>query len=914
MSSKLQIDHVKDQRTSSPVYAPNPTSFWQRIDRLLSPQAHASDAESIQRNRVIVLAAFGAMLLLLARAAMDYTDGIEASWLYFEILNAIVWPSIILLGLRIRESKTTLIYLVCALFILQVGIFYFGAEGQNVGILFALVVLPMISILLPGWSHTVGLSMVAVALASAALWFVDQPLLEQYQWDEAETRKALLRDVTLLIAAVSMFTALIKWLQRKALAQMESARRRAESSERKARGLLQHQSITLRAAQELQSAENHEIDERTTEILQLVASLVNADYVSLTLWDPHYEKIHARFHWRAPHVTQVRTEWHSFSTLYKWSARQLDQDSYIAVESVDDLPFEAKAERDLMKERGVRSWLSALVRVGDWANGILSVQCHDYQHKWLPDEISSMQLMSGILAGIVARQEAGRSIRERDASFSRVFEAHPEGMAIVTCDSGRILEANRGFQEIAGRQANPFSNDQYFDDLDWNISDGDEGQTIWEKIKRADEFSDSERRVDIQEGTHRQISFSGQPIRIREEDCILLSMRDVTRQRELEVQLRQAQKMEAVGLLAGGIAHDFNNMLTIISGFSELLYDSVDQDLREDVQSIRDAAKRSSALTRQLLAFSRSQVLKPEIINLNHLISEQKSLLTPLIGEDVTIALDLDPAIRLVKADPGQIEQVIMNLATNGRDAMPDGGRMTLSTRNIKFSGDSGEELNLEAGDFVCVSLEDTGTGMTEEVISRAFEPFYTTKERGEGSGLGLSTAHGIIEQSGGALLIKSQPGQGSKIRFYLPATEDEDAPIRTRQKKKTLTERSETILLVEDEDEVRRLARLTLEAAGYRVISAIHGQDAIEKTIHDLKSVDLVLTDIVMPVMGGFRMVETLKEINPNIKVAMMTGYPGGSPSDGHFVEDKYRIITKPFKPEELRSVISKILDLPEA
>ena len=911
MVSNLQRSPTGNQKNPIAHHGSRMPSFLRSIDRLLIPQSEKISEVGIQRNRVIALAAFGAMFLLLARALMDYLDGVQGSWLYFEILNAMVWPLIVLIGLRINESKTTLIYVVCALFITQVGIFYFSANGQNIGILFSLVVLPMISILLSGWSHTIGLSLLAIGIASMALWFIDLPLFGQEEWNSLETRRALLRDVILLLAAVSVFTFLIKWLQRTALHGMEAARHRAEWSERKTRGLLQHQSITLQAAQELQSAEDDEIDLRTTEILHLVASLVSAEYASLTLWDPHYEKMHARYHWKAANVPVVRTEWHSFSTLYKWSANKLKQNSFIAVDNVDELPFEAKAEQDLMRDRGVRSWLSAVVRVGDWASGILSVQCHSHQHRWLADEISSIQLMSGILASVVARQEAGRTIQERDASFSRVFEAHPEGLAIITCEDGRIIEANRGFLKIVGLSEHSGFYEESFDELEWKISESAQEDTIWRKIEKAEEFTDCERRVKIsRDEDYRQISFSGKAIEISNELCILLSMRDITRQRELEVQLRQAQKMEAVGLLAGGIAHDFNNMLTIISGFSEILYDSVDKDLQEDVQSIRDAAKRSSKLTRQLLAFSRRQVLKPEIVDLNRLISEQATLLKPLIGEDVKINLDLEDSLCPVKADPVQIEQVIMNLATNGRDAMPDGGQITISTRNVEMNPKSANELDLETGEFASVCVKDTGMGMSNEVISRALEPFYTTKERGAGSGLGLSTAHGIIEQSGGALSIESQPDHGTQMRFYLPASTEAYRPREREHAKSSSPIRCETILLVEDESEVRRLARLTLEASGYRVISAQNGQDAIEKTRDDIESVDLVLTDIVMPVMGGIRLVEVLKEIHPDIKVAMMTGYPGGSPSEGRFIEGEYQIIPKPFKPDELNAAVSEIID----
>ncbi|MCH2187443.1 hypothetical protein MK280_16435, partial [Myxococcota bacterium] len=298
---------------------------------------------------------------------------------------------------------------------------------QNVGVLFALVVMPMVSILLSGWRSTIWFSLVAIGLALTALLLTDEAYTESTIGDAGGLKRALIRDVVLLITAISMFAILIKWLQRSALRATESARLRAESSEKRARNLLQHQSITVQAAQELQTAEKPDVDSRTTEILRLVASLVDAEYASLTLWDPNYEKMHARYHWRAPDIKLMRTEWHSFSTLYGWSASQLKSNSFIAVDDIRELPFSAKPEQDLMNERGVKSWLSAVVRVDDWASGILSVQCHKIRHEWLPDEISSMQLMSGLLAGVVARQEAARTIQERDASFSKVFEAHPEG-------------------------------------------------------------------------------------------------------------------------------------------------------------------------------------------------------------------------------------------------------------------------------------------------------------------------------------------------------------------------------------------------------------------------------------------------------------------------------------------------------
>ena len=751
MNAKSRNSEMADARSDSWFRGPLLSALIRNFDSLIEPRSIDVDDETLQSNRVIALSAFGAMAILLIRAAIEYMNGQEGLSFYFALGNALIWPLVTVLGIRLSSSRAVLINIICGLFILQVGVFYLGSANQNVGVIFALVVLPMISIVVPGWKSTAWLSLVSIGVALIALWFSAESIPATAKWQGTEARQVLLRDLILLIAAISMFVLLTKWLQRTALEATEAAKLRAEWSEQKTRELLQHQSITLEAAQGLQSANDDELDLRTKEILHLVASLVDAEYVSLTLWDHDYQKLHARYHWRSSNINRVTSEWQSFSTLYKWCASELKRNSFVAVDSIDDLPFSARPEQNLMKERGVQSWLSLMVSVGDWANGILSVQCHSRKHHWLPDEISSMQLMSGILAGVIAQHEASKSIRERDASFSKIFESHPEGLAIVVPGDGKIVESNRGFMEMAGLCENNLSGDLKFIDLPWVVTPVDRGEPLWEKIQTANEFEDCEILIQTVDEEDSQILASGKPIEIGGNRCILLSLRNVTRQRDLEIQLRQAQKMEAVGLLAGGIAHDFNNMLTIISGFSEILYEAVDAELQEDVQSIRDAARRSGALTRQLLAFSRRQVLKPEVVNLNRLISEQESLLKPLIGEDVEIRHHFEEPIDPVKVDPGQIEQVIMNLATNGRDAMPTGGQINISTQNITIDHTMSIELALPAGRYVCVSVQDSGTGMSNEVMARAFEPFYTTKERGSGSGLGLSTAHGIIEQSEGA-------------------------------------------------------------------------------------------------------------------------------------------------------------------
>ncbi|MCH2186554.1 ATP-binding protein, partial [Myxococcota bacterium] len=449
---------------------------------------------------------------------------------------------------------------------------------------------------------------------------------------------------------------------------------------------------------------------------------------------------------------------------------------------------------------------SASVQAGPGANGILSIQSHTHHHTWLDEEITSIRLMAGILAGVVGRHQAGEAIRDRDAIFARVFAAHPEGLVIFRLEDGTIIECNKGFCLIADFDSRENAIGSSLQSLSW-ITQPRAGESLWSRIEPVGNLEETEIQVKQGEAGALQLIVSAIPIDMANVPCGLMLLRDITKQRELEIQLRQAQKMEAVGLLAGGIAHNFNNMLTVISGFSEVLLDSVEDELRNDVKSIWEAAQRSSALTRQLLAFSRRQVLQTEIIDLGELVAEQEQMLAPLIGEDIIIQLNLSDTVMHVEVDRGQIEQVMMNLATNARDAMPNGGDLTFSTREVMLKDDLANSLGLSPDHFACIRVEDSGVGMAEEVIARAFEPFYTTKEKGAGSGLGLSTAHGIIEQSGGAISIQSELGHGTSIDVYLPLTD------RAARKSNRLTAReqtldhTETILLVEDEAEVRRLA-----------------------------------------------------------------------------------------------------------
>jgi PAS domain S-box-containing protein len=390
--------------------------------------------------------------------------------------------------------------------------------------------------------------------------------------------------------------------------------------------------------------------------------------------------------------------------------------------------------------------------------------------------------------------------------------------------------------------------------------------------------------------------------------------RDVTERKHLEEQLRQAQKMEAIGQLAGGVAHDFNNLLTAINGYSSLALQRTDESstTRGYLEEIKKAGDRAANLTRQLLAFGRKQMLQPITLNLNEVVGDINKMLRRLIGEDVQLTAKLDPALKTIKADRGQIEQVLVNLVVNARDAMPRGGHLTIETTNFEVNGDySRKHIGVQLGSYVMLTVSDTGIGMRDEVKARIFEPFFTTKEKGKGTGLGLSTVYGIVKQSGGHISVYSEPGQGTTFRVYLPQIED-----GTERTEKTTPEiaapnGSETILLVEDEDVVRELARKILEEVGYNVIDASGGEEAIRLCCEHNEPIQLLLTDVVMPGISGKETAERLIALRPTTRVLFMSGYTDHAIVHHGALDADVKFIQKPFTPSALAKKVREVLDL---
>ncbi len=389
----------------------------------------------------------------------------------------------------------------------------------------------------------------------------------------------------------------------------------------------------------------------------------------------------------------------------------------------------------------------------------------------------------------------------------------------------------------------------------------------------------------------------------------------ITERKLLEEQLRQSQKMEAIGRLAGGIAHDFNNLLTIISGYSDLMQESLKEGDRQraHVDEIKKASNRAATLTRQLLAFSRSQVLAPQVLDLNGVVANIEKMLRRLIGEDVELVTVLGENLGRVRADPGQLEQVIMNLVVNARDAMPQGGKLTIETAEVDLDDAyARSHVTVVPGRYIMLAVSDTGMGMDQETQTHIFEPFFTTKEKGKGTGLGLAMVYGIIKQSGGYIWVYSEPRQGATFKIYLPRIEQATGEAAAAKPASSPSKGNETVLLVEDEPALRALARTVLESKGYRVLEARNGEDALLVAEQHRGQVDLLLTDVVMPGMSGRELAEQLHQKNRSLKILYMSGYTDDAIVHHGVLGSDMAFLQKPFTPEGMARRVREVLDAP--
>jgi len=500
---------------------------------------------------------------------------------------------------------------------------------------------------------------------------------------------------------------------------------------------------------------------------------------------------------------------------------------------------------------------------------------------------------------------AKRHLRDRDKKFRLLFQENPQPMWVLDPVSLTILEANAAAAALYGFTPEEFENMPLA-----SFQGPEEAQRFTEWLQQPDHSTSSTwrhctksgRLVDIEMATH-EIAYGGQKAQL----AILF---DISGRRELEEQLRQSQKMEAVGLLAGGVAHDFNNLLTIITGYSQLLLNhlSPGDGNRAFVEQIMKAGERAAALTRQLLAFSRRQVLQPRVLDLNRLVTGLSIMLQRLIGEDVELRLELASELGRVSADPSQVEQVLMNLVVNSRDAMPRGGSVTIETANVTLDElYAGRHIAAKPGSYVLLAVSDTGIGMDAATKARLFEPFFTTKGAGRGTGLGLSTVFGIVKQSGGSIAVYSEPGTGTSFKVYLPRI-DQPVALDAESPESQAWRGSETILLVEDDDMVRSLVRETLERHGYKVLDAGGPIDARRIAEKHRGVIQLLITDVVMPKVSGRELAEQLVRARPALKVLYMSGYTDSAVVNSGILTREVAFLQKPFTPAAL---IEKVRDV---
>ena len=496
---------------------------------------------------------------------------------------------------------------------------------------------------------------------------------------------------------------------------------------------------------------------------------------------------------------------------------------------------------------------------------------------------------------------AKRLLRDSERRFRLLFMDHPQPMWIFDLETEEILEVNKAAASLYGFGRGEFCS-LHLRDI---VGEEESGRlmvergsaSLWVHRTKAGNL------IEVNTAIH-EIKYGGRK-------AGLAVLMDVTERRRLEEQLRQAQKMEAVGMLAGGIAHDFNNLLTIITGYSQLIFNSLPpgDPNRHSAEQIVKASERAGELTRQLLAFSRRQVLQPKVLDLNLLVKTLAAMLRRLIGEHIDLRLVLNPELSRVSASPGQLEQVLMNLVVNARDAMPEGGTLTIQTENANLKeGFNGQRLAIKPGRHVMLAVSDTGHGMDAETRARLFEPFFTTKNAGKGTGLGLSTVLGIVKQSGGSLDVWSEPGKGATMRIYLPAI-DQLATAETEVVKRAAARGNETILVVEDDEMVRRLVRQTLEQEGYRLMDAPEPVEA-QRIADSFKGpIQLLITDVVMPNSSGRDLAAQIVDRRPETKVLYMSGYADLALVNRGAEQGNIAFLQKPFTPATLAQQVREVL-----
>jgi len=556
-------------------------------------------------------------------------------------------------------------------------------------------------------------------------------------------------------------------------------------------------------------------------------------------------------------------------------------------------------------------WLGVPLKVNGLILGALVLTNYSRNVRFLERDKEVLTLISQQLAAAIDRKRNEQSLRRSEVRYRSLVQTAVYGIYRSSLE-GKFLDVNPALIGMLGYNSAA------------EVLDLDPQEDVFveprEYARLVDEFQRTGRMDGFEVRWRRKdsaiitVRISGRAVAGGDEpsDVLEAIAEDITERRVLEDQFRQSQKMEAVGRLAGGIAHDFNNLLTVISGYTEvLLYHlSVGHPLHAKAEAIQQASDRATTLTRQLLAFSRKQLLELKVIDVNAIVSDMERLLRPLIGEDIELTTSLTPNIGCTRADAGQLEQVIMNLVVNAKDAMPNGGKICIRTASVTLDDSyRPENTFIKHGPYVMISVSDSGQGMDRETQARIFEPFFTTKEKGKGTGLGLSTVYGIIKQSGGYVFVQSELGRGTVFTIYFPRIDEPSEAHGAAPISPSAAGGSETILLVEDEDSVRQLVRETLESRGYRVLEAENGDAALALAASHTDPIHLIITDVVMPGLSGHELVQQLLPTRPTLKVLYLSGYAQEAFATPAAADAPKTFLQKPFTLQSLSRKVREIL-----
>ncbi|MFZ0211657.1 MAG: PAS domain S-box protein [Candidatus Acidiferrales bacterium] len=553
------------------------------------------------------------------------------------------------------------------------------------------------------------------------------------------------------------------------------------------------------------------------------------------------------------------------------------------------------------------SWLGVPLRTPSATIGVLVVQHYEDSRAYTHRDLEFLSSVGAQIALAIERKRTETALRESEARFRVLIEQLPAVLWTTDRDLRFTSSVGAGLMRLGLKPQEVV------------------GKTLYEFFRTDDRTLlpiAAHRRALNGESVTFHVEWGGgsyachaEPLRNGQGEVLgVISMAlDITDRKQLEAQLRQAQKMEAVGRLAGGIAHDFNNLLMVIQGYTELLLDKLgaQHPLRRNADQIHDASQRAASLTRQLLAFSRKQMLAPQVLNIQSVVSDMEKMLRRLIGEDVELVTTNPQGLWHVKADRSQIEQVILNLAVNSRDAMPDGGKLTIETSNVELDNSYSRHAVVEPGEYVLLAVSDTGCGMDSDTQAHVFEPFFTTKEKGKGTGLGLATVYGIVKQSGGYIWVYSEIAKGTSFKVYLPRVREPELAPQQKPEAMSPVRGSETILLVEDEKGVRELAREYLEQIGYRVLQADNAAQALEIARKHAGLIELLFTDVVMGGMSGRQLAEEMQKLRPEIKILYMSGYTDEAIVHHGILGRGSVLLQKPFTLNSLAIKVRETLEL---